>query len=307
MVPRPDRAGSSPDRHGHSDIDSSPDVPKTIRLSSPIRTDDNGLTVLYRGRRGLVRATQTLHRSTWDTVLCEGVPISLRELILLSADRLGVDVNMRNAHKLLECSWYLGWHVTNVSSKGISRNYWGGGVTPRTSSNYLRGDWVETNVTDLQNGVTTSRLARVICGVQVCRVRKVTGLELPDTTWETADNKPSDTVSFLLVRYAQGHRQAGRKRGPKHRPLCPGILSDTHCLWSWTKRGVRFQRGCLRGRAWDRNKHFFGDTDESQTIRKELEEFAWYDLIQTSEVTAYANVQSDPDRDQSFLQSVMWC
>ena len=55
------------------------------------------------------------------------------------------------------------------------------------------------------------------------------------------------------------------------------------------------------------NKNFFGDTEASQTRRKDLEQRAWYDLIQTSNVTRYANVQTDPDRDDAFLQSVMWC
>lgn len=280
---------------------------KKIRLTSTIEAQENGLTNLYRGRRGTVRETQTLNRSTWDCVLCEGVPVSLRELIMLMVDRLGLEVNMPNAHKLLTCAWSLGWHVTSTSHNGTSRQYWGGGVTTNTSSNYLRGDWIETGVTDRRNGVLTSRLARVICGVQVTGVRKTTGAELSDETWETKEDKNSDTISCLLVRYAREHRNTGRRRGPKHRPLCPGILQDTHCLWSWAQRGVGFQRGCLRGRAWERNRHLFGNTDESQNIRHDLEERAWYDLIKTSEIISYANVQSDPDREDSFLQSVMWC
>ena len=281
---------------------------ETISLTSPVEAATNGLSLLYRGRRGIVRANEQIHHNTWDTLLCEGVPVSLREIVLLTADILGVPVNIVNGLKLLRCSWYLGWHVHTVSLKGVSRHYWGGGVTPRTTSNYLRGDWIETNITEDHNGVTTSRLARVICGVRISNLRQRTGFEIPPKTWQTQENKEKDTVVFLLVRYAQPHASTGNRRGPNHRPLCPGNLKETHCLWSWAKRrAVGVHRGCLRGRAWDRNKHFFGDTEASQNKRKDSEERAWYDLVLTSEISSYANVQLDPDREDAFLQSVMWC
>ena len=292
-----------------SDDDDHRDEKKSIKLTSPICSEDNGMKILYRGSRGTVVPERPLHTSTWDTVLCEGVPISLRELILLTVERLGGEVNMDNALKILGCSWRLGWHLA-VSSNGTSRHYWGGGVTPKTSSNYLRGDWIETNVTDTSDqGVTTSRLARIICAMQISNIRQFEGnpLKIPEHTWETVQNKRNDTLFFLLVRYAQSHRYSGRRRGPEHRPLCPGILEDTHCLWSWAQK-VRMRRGCLQGRSWERNKHFFGPTVEDQNLRRELERHAWYDLVQASEIVSYANVQYDPDRDNpSLLQSVMWC
>lgn len=280
-------------------------------VTSTIQSGGNALDVLYRGSRGMASATQILHRDTWDSVLCAGVPVSLRELVLLVADLLGMPPDLLNAHKLLMCSWSLGWHVTAKSSDGVSRHYWGGGVTPETTSNYLRGDWIEIKGTDIRLGVPTSRLARVICGVQIRKVPQSIRRELPDVTWETVTNKRNGAVtyqkSFLLVRFAVGHRYSGRNRGPNHRPLCPGILQDTHCLWSWAQRRPQYQRGCFQGRSWERNKRFFGPTPASQTNRRELEERAWYDVVPCENVIGYANVQSDPDRDHSFLQSVMWC
>ena len=109
------------------------------------------------------------------------------------------------------------------------------------------------------------------------------------------------------MRYAAPHPATRGRRGPQNRPLCPGLLSDTHCLWSWAKRRETFRRGCLRGVAWNRNKHMFGPDSDSQNKRKLGEERAWYDLVQASEIKSHANVQLDPDREQSFLQSVMWC
>ena len=80
----------------------------------------------------------------------------------------------------------------------------------------------------------------------------------------------------------------------------------SHCLWQWAKRPSTFQRGCLRGRAWERNKRFFGIDCESQNRRRDLDKLAWYDLVQVGDIKNHTNVQSDPDRSDAFLQSVMW-
>ena len=280
------------------------------KLTSIIKTGAHGLRVLY---RGLVSAANVLHRDTWDSVLFAGVPVSIRELVLLFADKLGLETNMTTAHRLLLCSWALAWHVKVRSHDGVTLHYWGGGVTPDTTSNYLRGDWIEIKGTDIRFGVETSRLARVICAVQVSNFTRLIRDYpiLSDMVWETVKHQNTGVVTFrktyLLVRFAVGHRQSGRKRGPNHRPLCPGELEQTHCLWSWAKRHPNYKRGCFQGRSWDRNKRFFGNTRESQTVRKELEHRAWYDLVSLDDIIGYANVQSDPDRDHSFLQSVMWC
>ena len=79
----------------------------------------------------------------------------------------------------------------------------------------------------------------------------------------------------------------GRLRGPEHRPLCPGPLRDTHCLWMWYQRPATFRRGCWRPRPWERHKHMFGETEELQNLRKAQEARAWFDLIQTSNITCH--------------------
>ena len=57
----------------------------------------------------------------------------------------------------------------------------------------------------------------------------------------------------------------------------------------------------------DTNIALFGDTPEEQQDWKEKESHAWYDLIQTSNIISHTNVQVDFDREETFLQSVMWC
>ena len=193
-----------------------------------------------------------------------------------------------------------------MSPTGITRHFRGGGITDKTTSNYLRGDWVETDIVDTENGVTTSRLMRIICAVQVHNFKNVTGHIPGAEMYQTDENRKTDTMHFLLGRYGGPHPHTRRNRGPRHRPLCPGPLQNTHCLWEWYKKPRGFRRGCLLGRPWDENRHLFGETEELQLQRKQQESLAWYDLIQTRDIVHYANVQRDPDREDAFLQSVIW-
>ena len=232
------------------------------------------------------------NQSIWDMVLCEKVPVSVRELVSLLAVYVGYPAGEQNTQKLVQCSWGFGLRLNTRTCTGVTRSYYA-------------GDWLETNITDSRNGVTTSRLVRVVCGVSLRNFRHVTGMTLPSEVYQTDANKNKDEAHFLLVRYAHAHPLSRGRRGPNHRPLCPG-LQDTHCLWEWHKRDATFRRGCFQGQHWTRNKSFFGDTHESQEIRKDRETRAWYDLVQTSEISTYANVMPDPDREDAFLQSVLW-
>ena len=198
--------------------------------------------------------------------------------------------------------------MTHTLESGLTKHYWGGGVTPETTSRYMRGDWVEIAGTELCRHVLTSRLARVICGVKVSNVRRVLRpIQLDNDVWENNDCKNKDYVLYLLVRYASPHPDCGRNRGPDCRPLCPGPLKDSHCLWEWCKRPPNFRRGCWRDRPWQRHRHLFGDTVEEQDLRKQNEALAWYDLVEASDITSHTNVSTDWDRPDSFIQSVMWC
>ena len=185
----------------------------------------------------------------------------------------------------------------------------GGGITPETTSNYLRGDWVEVAGTEMCRRERTSRLARVVCGVQIKNIKRIFGTEFIDSLhiWQNDACAQGDYVVYLLVRYARAHPDTGRSRGPEYRPLCPGELKHTHCLWDWHQRPVTFRRGCWRQRPWSRHRHLFGKTVEEQQTRNEQESRAWYDVIRSDHILAYANVQPDWDRPNSFLQSVMWC
>ena len=76
-----------------------------------------------RCRRGLIRPT-ALHRTVWDSILCEGVRLSMREVVQLIVSHLGIEVNMENSSLLLQrCSCQLGWHVRATTLDGTTRHF----------------------------------------------------------------------------------------------------------------------------------------------------------------------------------------
>ena len=279
----------------------------TTKLTCTMHGTSTAMSRLLRGRRGMHIVHDDIHHDTWDRVLCEGVPISLRELVSLAAVHLRLPDTELTHKRLLMCSWTLGYHVTSTDSSGHATHYWGGGVTPNTTSTFKRGDWVEIEGSEMCRGVRTSRLGRIICGVRISNVKGVFDGGISDDVWENDFCKAKDYVVFLLVRYAMSHQDVRRQRGPEHRPLCPGPLKDTHCLWKWCQRGGNFRRGCFRTRPWERHKHMFGDTEEEQNRRKTQEARAWFDFIQSSNIGCHTNVKEDWDRQDALLQSVMWC
>ena len=279
-----------------------------VKLTYLLKEKGVGMSPLRHDRRQNRPVDAIIHHDVWDRVLSGGVPVSLRELVSLVAEQLLDSDTEANRLKLLQCCWDLGWHVTHSKSSGSTKHYWGGGVTPGTTSNYLRGDWVEVAGTDLCRGEMTSRLARIICGVKVSDLHKVfVAGELDESVWENDDCRMFGYTIYLLVRYASPHPNCGRLRGPEGRPLCPGHLKNTHCLWKWYERPANFRRGCWRDRPWGRHRHLFGNTLQAQNSRKLKEARAWYDLIKVSDITSYANISVDWDHPDSFLQSIMWC
>ena len=148
----------------------------------------------------------------------------------------------------------------------------------------------------------------MICGVKIRNLSKIFGeVLIRNAVWENRASKQTDTIVLLLVRYAQPHPDTSTRRGPKCRPLCPGTLQNTHCLWKWAQKPANFRRGIWNQRPWARHAHLFGTTQEQQQRRKSNDERAWYDVIQATNIISHTNVTKDWDREDSFLQSVMWC
>lgn len=257
------------------------------------------------------------HSDSWDAVLCDSILVTRKELLQLVACQLKTSQDRTEMVKISQCDWFIGRHVTVTTDTGTRLQYWGGGTYERVSRGVASSwqTWVEVEGCDTHGGRPVSRLAYVVCGLQLKNVKAVMGAPIPDELHEvqdredpTEDEREKDTVTFLLVRYAQPHALS-RKRGPNHRPLCPGPLQNTHCLWTWANRPAGHQRGCFRPRPWSRHRRYFGVNPREQEEVRDTDLRAWYDLIQITNVRCYANVQSDPDAVNKgmFLQSMVWC
>ena len=252
------------------------------------------------------------HTDMWDAVLCPTVLVSRKELLMYVAERLNTTRNQAGMHLVARCQWTIGRHVTVTTASGIRVHYWGTGTYGHQSTGKHKkwSTWVEVEGYEEAAGKSkrkTSRLAFVVCAMQLQNIKDTMGVSLDKNLREVKGAAGKDTVTFLLVRYAQPHPSAN-KRGPEHRPLCPGPLEHTHCLWTWATRPRGYKRGCFRPRPWERNKRYFGTTAAELDKLKQRDELAWYDIIQVTNIRRYANVHEDRDADHPvFLQSLLWC
>ena len=251
------------------------------------------------------------HVDQWDTVVCPSVLVSRKELLLLLAERMQCGRTRPGMLAVSNCTCTIGRHVTVTTSQGCTLHYYGHGSLADKNNRYPT--WVEVTGYDKATPGSrrqTSRLACVMCGIQLTDIRASTGSPLKKELVDVVGKKGQDTVTFLLVRYATAHHSA-TQRGPEHRPLCPGPLRHSHCLWKWAQRKPGYSRGCFRPRPWERNKRYFGSTPEEQDMNKQMELRAWYDVVQVTNIKCYANVHQIPNSTRSgsslFLQSLLWC
>ena len=274
-------------------------LPSRISLTSPLLDRD--------GEPVAIDPVNWNHSDMWDSIFSPSVLVSRKELLLLMAERMGLPRNKQGMLRVASCEWHLGRHVTVTTSKGMRLHYWGCG----TYGHHTGKKWptwveVEGYETSHNSARRTSRLAFVVCGIQLNDICRSLGAPLNADLRELAGDKGKDTVTFLLVRYAKAHASAVR-RGPEHRPLCPGPYVNTHSLWTWATRPKGYKRGCFRSRPWSRHGHFFGKTPGDRETVKINDKLAWYDLIQVSNIRCYANVYPDPSEQNMFLQSLVWC
>ena len=248
------------------------------------------------------------HVDLWDLVLCPAVLVSRKEVLMLLAERV-LKKRTRDAMiTISNCDLLIGRHVAVTMSTGDTLHYYGVGGQRWKQNKHAT--WVEVggyDKTTRRSTRMTSRLASVVCGIQLRHVIDATGEPVPVALRDVKGDKGKNTVTFLLVKYAAAHESA-TERGPDHRPMCPGPLQHTHCLWKWATRRAGYTRGCFRPRPWERNKRYFGRTPLQQQGKREFEQRAWYDLIQVNNIKCYANVHnvSNWDEPTLFVQSLLW-
>ena len=299
---QPEKESSSPSSSSQHAIPIIEDrLPVRISLTSPL-LDREGHTIL-------LDTANWSHVDMWDTILCPSVLVSRKELLLLVAGRMEATHTRAGMIKVSQCQWFIGRHVSVQTREGLRLHYWGSGTYDHIYGVKKSPTWVEVAGYDnLPNSrQKTSRLALVVCGIQLSKIHESMGTRLPPHLRDVSGIDGDDTVTFLLVRYAQPHASA-TQRGPQLRPLCPGPFKNSHCLWTWTTRPGGYQCGCFRERPWERHRRYFGRTIDDQQRVRQRDSRAWYDLVQVTNIKGYANVQPDVDemKQEVFLQSVLW-
>ena len=293
----------SPGTEGNSDEDDSSEVngdqkPAKISTSSPF-LDQHNKPVSISDTRNWV------HSDNWDTIICSDILVSRKELLQLLAEKLRVPRNQSGMRLVAKCVHSIDRHVTVTTVSKLKLHYWGCGTYNCVDRQPIaRQTWVEVEGYDRfgSSRRLTSRLAFVVCAINLRKFRSVMGVTLPP---ELREIENPDSATFFLIRYAAPHTSA-TLRGPQHRPLCPGPLKNTHCLWTWASRPESHTRGCFRPRPWSRHRRHFGSTNDQQEKLMESNARAWYDIIQVTNIKSYANVQKDPDPyldGDVFLQS----
>ena len=248
------------------------------------------------------------HSDNWDTIICPDILVSRKELLQLLAEKLHTPRNQLGMKKVAGCVHSIDRHVTVTTVSKMKLHYWSSGTyncVGRKSSAWQI--WVEVEGYDRSGSSRrlTSRLAFVVCAIHLKNIRSAMGIALAPELREVDD---ADSATFFLIRYAAPH-QSATLRGPEHRPLCPGPLKNTHCLWTWAERPEGHERGLFRPRPWSRHRRHFGSTQLQQDELMQSNRRAWYDLIQVTNIRNYANVQKDPDPyldGEVFLQSCVW-
>ena len=205
-----------------------------VRLSNIIQSDSNGLVTLYRGSRGVVAASRKFHSNTLDTVLHEGVPLSVRELVSLVAEQLQLPQpdQVDTIHKLLLCSWKLGWHVTGCTDTGDKSDFWGGGVTPNTTNHLLRGDWIE--ISGMSSWCMSVRCVCTVCphGMYPCRM----SVRCVCTVCPHGMHPCRMSVRCVCMTYNDHDRRHGRM--PRHGDK-PSGTSDMWCTSHEYQQDIR--------------------------------------------------------------------
>ena len=253
-------------------------------------------------------AANWTHSDNWDAIICPDILVSRKELLQLLAERLHTSRNQLGMKQVARCVHSIDRHVTVTTVSNMKLHYWSCGTyncVGRRSSAWQT--WVEVEGSDRcgSSRRVTSRLAFVVCAIHLKNIHAALGIPLAEELCEVDD---LDSATFFLIRYAAPHPSA-TLRGPEMRPLCPGPLKNTHCLWTWAMRPEGHERGCFRPRPWSRHRRYFGSTEPQQEQLMQSNRRAWYDLIQVTNIKNYANVQKDPDPyldGEVFLQSCVW-
>ena len=123
------------------------------------------------------------------------------------------------------------------------------------------------------------------------------------------DDEP---LNLVLVRWFEAHPDAW-DRDRMCRPLCPGPLRETHCLWRYAisprPRRVMTSPDGSQSRCFMDHKYMFGRTDDVIDNVWRDEQYAYYGLIPPSSILETVSMSREYDAEtmshtNSWLQTV---
>ena len=119
-------------------------------------------------------------------------------------------------------------------------------------------------------------------------------------------------LNLVLVRWFEAHPDAwGRDK--MCRPLCPGPLRETHCLWRYAvsprPRRVMTAPDGSQTRCFTDQKYMFGQNDDDINNAWRDEQYAYYGLIIPSSILETVSISREYDAESmthtdSWLQTV---
>ena len=148
------------------------------------------------GRAVVLKPQDWVHTDQWDLLLCPSVLVSRKEVLLLLAERLWNLRTKKAMYQVASCPWTIGRHVAVTTSSGVRLHYYGVG-TGKVQNKFQT--WVEVLGFDQVRSKKTSRLACVICGIQLKDFLNTTGCPIPETLRDVQGIPGRHSVTFLLV------------------------------------------------------------------------------------------------------------
>ena len=254
-----------------------------------------GLPLCQHGTTGRLKMGSDLEQvSSQRCFIHPQVRLTRFELLDLLCQQLQLPVTIMSYHSLNNLRWTFGGKLS--MSNGISywatdRNY-----EPSGESNHSRRRdvlFLAGTEAGARAGQHNALCCQATCFITVSRLDElcnVTGVPIPH---KLKNEVHRNSLTFVLGRWLTAHPES-LQRDSLGRPVCPGALQHTHCLWTFAK--TPRPRKSMVDNLGNPTSHFhrfskmFGDTPAAQRERWKSEQKAYYCLVTPSTIKTTANM-----------------
>jgi len=230
------------------------------------------------------------------------------ELLDMLCDKLQMS-KTRESYSMLQClSWTFGRKL--VMPNGVV--YWATDTDYLGDTDSSRRDVFRIHGSERCRQLETSFCCEAVVFVQISGwhllLDAMPNRELPRYLAQDLD---SDTLRFVLGRWLTDHPDSTR-RDSTFRPVCPGPLEHTHCLWKYAKTTRPRKLMTTNGRpsaAFTACKDMFGSTHHAVYKKWDEEQRAYYTLLLTSTIVTTSQISREyipgqMDLSDAWLETV---